>query len=262
MKITTFNVNSLRARMPHVIQFLQEEDVDVLLLQETKVEDAAFPAEPLEDLGYNVVFHGQKSYNGVAIVSKHPLEEVTRGLTHADDNAPILKDARYIEAFAGGVWVASVYVPNGEAVGHAKYQAKEIFFKALANHLKPHLERQDAFVLGGDFNVAPTDHDVYDPKKWSNRILCSDKEREWYRSVLFLGLEDPLDTATGDATNAFTWWDYRTRGFDQDNGLRIDHLLLSPQAADLFVKGHVSRNIRALERPSDHAPVTVTLSQP
>lgn len=272
MKIATFNVNSIRARIEHVLSFVKENDIDVLLLQETKVEDQAFPLDPLEDAGYNVACFGQKSYNGVAILSRFPLEEVRRGfvsqhtahhpsLPNTTSN-PIFQDARYIEAFTGGLFVASVYVPNGEEVGHAKYNAKLLFLDALTLHIKQRMRIYDHLVLGGDFNVAPTPYDVYDPKLWNDtRILCSTKERQAYRKLLFSGLYDPLAKVTTNAGhNAFTWWDYRSKGFDSNNGLRIDHLLLSPNAAENLQDAGVARDVRAVERPSDHAPVWATFA--
>lgn len=256
--IATWNVNSIRTRLPLAERWLKEATPDVVLLQETKVEDALFPLTPFEDLGYNVCVFGQKSYNGVAILSKSPIEDVTRGLPGWDEGAD---EARYVEAFTGGLRVASIYVPNGQDLDHPRFAVKGRFFDALNVHARALLKQEEAFVLGGDFNVAPFEADVYDPKLWSNRILCSDLERRWMRSLVNLGLYDPLQkSVTRAETNPFTWWDYRTRGFEDDRGLRIDHLLLSPQAANRLEGARVDRATRGWERPSDHAPVVVTLA--
>ena len=259
--IATWNVNSVRARLELVVRWLKMATPDVILLQETKVEDAQFPREPLEDLGFNVCTFGQKSYNGVAILSKSPIEDVTRGLPHWEEGA---SEARYIEAFTCGVRVASIYVPNGQDLDHPRFAVKGRFFEALHCHTKTLLTQDinacEAFILGGDFNVAPFESDVYDPAVWSNRILCSDPERRWMRSLVNLGLYDPLQASlTRAKTNPFTWWDYRTRGFGDDRGLRIDHLLLSPKAANRFEGAHVDKETRGWERPSDHAPVVCRL---
>jgi len=287
VQIVSWNVNSLRARCEHVTSFLKTYAPDVLLLQETKVIDALFPREVFEDLGYNVAVFGQKSYNGVAILSKRPLEEITYGLSCvAPKETPVryesvclkgqgeeaisslrsvdtvFSEARYIQAFTKGIWVASVYVPNGDSVGHEKYVAKLAFLKALKAHVQTQLLCEDVFVLGGDFNVAPSARDVYDPKIWNDaHILTSTLERQAYRELLHQKLIDPVafERPVSDHTS-FTWWDYRTRGFENERGLRIDHLLVSPEAYDLYEKTVVYSEERAKERPSDHAPVAVFLN--
>ena len=255
--IATWNVNSIRARLPLAERWLKEAAPDVALLQETKVEDDQFPREVFEDLGYNVCTFGQKSYNGVAILSKNTIEDVVRGLPGWDEGTD---EARYIEAFTGGLRVASIYIPNGQDLDHPRFAVKGRFFEALNAHTKRLLKQDEAFILGGDFNVAPFEADVYDPKLWSNRILCSDSERHWMRSLINLGLFDPLQkSVTAAETNPFTWWDYRTRGFEHDRGLRIDHLLLSPSAANRLQSARVDRATRGWERPSDHAPALCQL---
>lgn len=257
LSVVTWNVNSLRARLENVLRFLKKKMPDIVLLQETKVQDEAFPSDPLEDLGYNIVMFGQKSYNGVAILSRTPLEEIKKGLPTLGEG----QDARYLEAFTGGLRVASIYVPNGEAVGHTKFHNKERFFTALKDHLATSLRQEEPLIWGGDYNVAPTDTDVYDPKVWRERILCSTPERTWLRSLLTQGLVDPLDQAAeAGQCNPFTWWDYRTRGFDHDRGLRIDHLLLSPWTANRLQKAWVEKNVRGWDKPSDHAPVMLSLA--
>lgn len=255
--VATWNVNSLRARAQHVEKFLKEECVDILLLQETKVTDEDFPKELFEDLGYNIATQGQKSYNGVAIFSKFPLEDVQKTLPFLEEDL----GARYISCFTGNLYVTSLYVPNGESVGHAKFEQKRIFYQALSTHLKQSLKDDKTPLLwGGDFNIAPNHADVYDTKLWCDRILCSREERTWFRGLLAEGLYDPLDEATHPTDkNPYTWWDYRTRGFDTGKGLRIDHMLLNPVAADLLEKAWVASHVRGWERPSDHAPVLVRL---
>jgi len=251
MKIATWNVNSIRSRLAVLLDWLREERPDIVLLQETKVEDAHFPREPLEDLGYNLGMWGQKTYNGVAILSRFPLEDLSTSLS------PELQEARYIEAFTGGFRVASIYVPNGQEVGSPKYAVKEAFFKALQKRAQELLAYDEALILGGDYNVAPGDADVWDPQAWRERILCSTPERQWFRSLVYLGLTDALDHVPpdGDAKNPYTWWDYRQQGFARQHGLRIDHLLLSPLAADRLQNVQVGTFWRGVEKTSDHAPL-------
>ncbi len=247
IQVATWNVNSVRARLPHLLDWLSKRCPDIVLLQETKVEDHLFPTEPLEDRGYNVSCFGQKSYNGVAVLSKFPVEEVIRGLPALEPSS----EARYLEVVTGGLRVASVYVPNGREVGHEKYHFKHLFFKALQERVRELLTYEEVFILGGDYNVAPADTDVYDPDKWHERILCSTDERRWFRSLLHLGLKDPLAGTEG----LFTWWDYRNQGFNRNAGLRIDHLLLSAEAGDILSAISVDQEERGRERASDHAPV-------
>lgn len=255
MKIATWNINSIRARMEHLLNWLRETNPDVVLLQETKVTDDQFPSEPIEDLGYNLAFHGQKSYNGVAILSKSPIEDITMGLSgNGDDD-----QARYIEAVINNVRVASIYVPNGQEVGSEKFLYKLKFLDHLYDHVKHLLTYEEAFVLGGDYNIAFTDQDVYDPERRRERILCSTPEREALRKTLYLGLTDglramhPLGTPEGQ--ELYTWWDYRAGSWQNNQGFRIDHLLLSPQAADRLQAANVDRDVRGQDKASDHAPV-------
>lgn len=258
MKVAAWNVNSIRARLPLVLQWIQDAKPDILLLQETKVENAAFPYEPFEDLGFNLALYGQKSYHGVAIASRFPIEDIQRGLPTFSTGEGA-GEARYLEVFTGGMRMASVYAPNGESVGHAKYKIKEAFFAALSAHVDHLLSLDDMFLLGGDYNIAPTEADVYDAELWKDRILCSDDERKWWRRLIGQGLHDPLQkSVTRDTQNIFTWWDYRTNAFKNDRGLRIDHLLLSPRAAECLKHVDVAQNTRAWARPSDHAPVIGT----
>ncbi len=255
MKVATWNVNSIKARLPNVERWLREAAPDVVLLQETKVTDEAFPRQPLEDLGYNIAARGQKTYNGVAILSKQPIDVLADALPGdaADDQA------RYLEAFTGGLRVASLYVPNGNPVDSDKFPYKLDWLRRLATHVETLLASEDAVVLGGDYNVAPTDADVYDPAGWRDDALCRPESRAALRAATHLGLTDAI-AATRPGAGHYTWWDYRRAAFETDQGLRIDHLLLSPQAADRLRDAGIDRAPRAWEKASDHTPVWCELS--
>lgn len=246
----SWNINSIRVRLPSFLPWLKERGPDVVLLQETKVMDDQFPREEIENLNYNIATYGQKTYNGVAILSKYPIEDITRGIPGFEDD-----QARYIEAVVKGVRVASVYVPNGMEVGSDKYQYKLNFLKHLYTHTQELLTYDEAFLLGGDFNIAPADQDVYDPQEWYEKILCSTPEREGLRSLMYLGLTDALRALHPQEKDLYTWWDYRGGAWQNNEGLRIDHFLLSPQAADCLKEAFVDKDVRSLEKASDHAPV-------
>lgn len=256
MKIVTWNVNSVRARLPNVIEWIEETQPDVILLQEIKCQQDAFPYETFEDLGYNIAVHGQKTFNGVAILSKTPLEDITRGLpTFPED-----PQARYIEAVVstkdGAMRVASVYVPNGQAVGSDKFAYKMTFLENLRAHLNELLSYDEAIIIGGDYNIAPTDQDVHDPVAWHNEILCSPQERQKFQTLLNTGYHDGVRLMYDDNNpGPFSWWDYRSGAWQRNNGLRIDHLLLSSQAVDKLKGAGVDAPTRAKEKASDHAPV-------
>lgn len=246
----TWNINSIRVRLPFLLLWLKKARPDVILLQETKATDDHFPREELENLNYNIATYGQKTYNGVAILSKFPIEDVTRGIPGFDDD-----QARYLEAVINGKRVASVYVPNGMAVGSDKYHYKLNFLNHLYTHIKTLLNHDEAFLLGGDFNIAPHDQDVYDPQGWHEKILCSTPEREGFRSLIYLGLTDALRELHPQENDLYTWWDYQRGAWQNNEGLRIDHFLLSPQAADLLIEAFVDKEVRGHEKASDHAPV-------
>ncbi len=250
MKIVTWNVNSIRMRLPIVSQWLTDNQPDVVLLQELKCMNEAFPRQEIEDLGYNVATHGQKTFNGVAILSKKPLEDVVCGLpTFSDD-----EQARYIEAVTGSIRVASVYVPNGQEVGSDKYAYKLDFMGKLRQHMEQLLEFEEICVVGGDYNIAPTEMDVHHPEAWRDKILCSNQERSAFRSLLNLGYQDAI-RIFHQGIGPFSWWDYRSQGYANNEGLRIDHLLLSPMASDCVTDCNVDPLPRGLDKPSDHAPV-------
>lgn len=254
MKIATWNVNSIRARLDNAVAWLKETQPDIVLLQEIKCEESAFPREPLEDLGYNIAVSGQKTYNGVAILAKSPIEDVTRGLpTFGEDES-----SRYIEAVVGKMRVASVYVPNGAAVGTDKYEYKLAFLEKLRQHLASLLLYEEAAVIGGDYNIAPENQDVAQPEVWEGKVLCSLPERQQFQSLLHLGYYDAVRLHQ-QGPGPFSWWDYRSGGWERDNGLRIDHLLLSPLAVDRAQASGVDRAPRAKEKASDHAPVWCVL---
>lgn len=255
MKIATWNVNSVKARLEVALDALKELRADVVLLQELKCEDLAFPAEPFEDMGYNVCTHGQKTYNGVAILSKYPLEDIRRGLPGFED-----PQARYVEAFTGGLRVASVYVPNGQALDSEKFPYKMAFLEALFAHTQHLLSYEEPCVVGGDFNIAPFEADTYNQAYiQENHIHCSEKERAALRRFFYHSYTDALRAANPDVKDLYTWWDYRAASFQNNHGLRIDHLLLSPQATDKMLAAHVQIAPRAADKPSDHTPVWVDL---
>jgi exodeoxyribonuclease III len=254
MKIASWNINSIKVRLPLIEEWVRETQPDIILLQETKCQNESFPQEFIEDLGYNVALHGQKTFNGVAILSKFPLEDIVYNLPTFED-----PQARYIEAFTGGVRVASVYAPNGSMVGSEKYKYKLSFYKHLEAHLKTLLTFNEPLIVGGDYNVAPTDADVYDPKKWEGDVLVSAAERASFQAILDIGLFDavralyPEDRANKE--DWYTWWDYRQGSWRRNAGLRIDHLLLSHQAKERLKSVGIDRTLRSKERPSDHAPI-------
>lgn len=255
MKIITWNVNSIRSRLEHLLLVLKNERPDIVLLQELKALEDQVPCEEIETLGYNVAIWGQKTFNGVAILSKYLLEDIQRGIPGNDDDG----QARYIEAVTNGVRVASVYVPNGEAPGTDKYSYKLAFLDKLAAHAQTLLTYDEKLIIGGDYNVAPQDGDVHDPKAWHEKILCSTPEREHFRRLLYLGFTDALRALHPHDKDLFTWWDYRGGSWPANKGLRIDHLLLSPQAADVLESSEVNITPRGWEKASDHAPVTCEL---
>lgn len=253
MRIATWNVNSIRARAPRVQAWLAEVQPDVMLMQETKIEDAAFPVALFADLGYQVVFHGQKSYNGVAIAARAPLEDVATGV-----GDPAFHDqSRMIAATVGGLRVASVYVPNGQALGTDKFAYKLGWYAALRRWLDGH-DRARPLVLGGDWNVAPADLDVHDPVKWEGKIHASEPERQAFRELLAWGLTDAFRKVR-PGERAFSWWDYRGISFFKDHGLRIDHFLLDERAAARLEDCTIDREARKGHDASDHAPVIMTL---
>ena len=249
MRIATWNVNSLKVRLPHLVDWLARQQPDALCLQETKCEDAAFPAAAIEAAGYRWVHDGQKTYNGVAILARHELAGVSRGIPGFAD-----LQKRVIAADVNGVRVVCVYCPNGQAVGSEKYEYKLRWFEALAGWLRGELAAKPSLALLGDFNVAPEDRDVHDPEAWRGQVLCSDAERAALKAITDLGLADAFRLFE-QAEKSFSWWDYRMAGFRRNLGLRIDHILLSAPLAARCTACAIDVEPRKLERPSDHAPV-------
>ena len=254
MKIATWNVNSLNVRLPHVQDWLQQHSPDVLVLQELKLDQDKFPAAAIEMLGYHVVWSGQKTYNGVAIISKAPAQAVSTGLPSLPDDP----QKRVIAATVDGVRVINVYCVNGEAVGSEKFAYKETWFAALKQYVRQELAEHPRLVLLGDFNIAPADRDVYDPEKWHEKVLCSSMERNWLNYLLNLWLTDSLRHLYPDEV-MYTWWDYRMNMFQRKLGMRIDHILVSNPLLDSLESVMVDTVARAQERPSDHAPVMAVL---
>ncbi len=259
MKIATFNVNSINARLPRILDWFDRAKPDVAVLQEIKCVDEKFPALEFEDRGYNVEVHGQKTYNGVALLSKHPLDDVTKGLPGDKDD----DQARYIEALvmpdkAEPVRVGGLYLPNGNPAPGPKYDYKLKWMRRLKKHAQKLLENEEAFVLAGDYNVIPQAEDVYDPDAWAKDALFRPETRAAFREILNLGLTDAIRQADPKGVR-YTFWDYQRGAWEKDHGLRIDHLLLSPQAADRFKDAGIDRKERGKEKPSDHVPVWVEL---
>lgn len=254
MRIATWNVNSLNVRLPHVLQWLQQAAPDVLCLQELKLEDHKFPRAELEAAGYQVAFTGQKTYNGVAILSRQPLQDIQYNLPNLAD-----EQRRLVAATIGGIRVVCGYFPNGQALDSEKYPYKLGWLAALHDWLQTELQRYPALALLGDYNIAPADLDVHDPKAWEGQVLVSPPEREAWQRLLALGLTDAYRHLQPDTEKAFTWWDYRMNGFRRNLGLRIDHILLSaPLLANLH-SCDIDREPRSWERPSDHTPVWAEL---
>ena len=258
LTLATWNVNSLRARLPNLLAWLDKNPVDMLLLQELKCTEDHFPRLELEERGYNLAISGQKTFNGVAICSKYPLEDVSRSLPgDASDMA-----ARYIEAVVSlkdkALRVASVYVPNGQEAGSDKFAYKLAFLERLQSHWHQLLTYDEIAVLGGDFNVAPYPMDVYDPEKLDGSVCYHPEERTRMRALMHLGLMDAFRLKHPEARE-YSWWDYRSGGYQRGHGMRIDHLLLSPEAADHLTDAAIDERPRGEEKPSDHAPVTATL---
>ncbi len=254
MVVATWNVNSIRARLEHVLRYLDQRQPDVLCLQELKVQDPDFPREPFEERGLHLAVAGQKAYNGVAVVATQPVEDVRVGLPHLPDDHPLNAQRRLVAATVGGVRVISAYLPNGEAVGSDKYAYKLSFFAELGEHLARDHRPDDPLVLAGDFNVAPDDRDVYDPEGWAGRVLVSEAERRALEALRSFGFVDCL-RKHHDEPGVYTWWDYRGGAYWKNRGLRIDHLWATPPLADRCTDSGVDRSPRQWKRPSDHAPL-------
>ncbi|MEM9137349.1 MAG: exodeoxyribonuclease III [Cyanobacteria bacterium P01_F01_bin.42] len=269
MKITTWNVNSVRTRIEHVTHWLQDNPVDVLCLQETKVVDQDFPRSPFEDIDYKTYIFGQKSYNGVALISKSPLTEVQLGFTPVLDAAGLDTAAaqsfdeqkRVITALTpSGVRVINLYVPNGSSIGSEKYDYKMRWFEVLQTYVGQLLHQSSqGIVICGDFNIALEDRDIHDPAGRETHIMSSDREREVLRKLLSLGFSDAFRKFSTDSGH-YSWWDYRAASFRRNRGWRIDHHYITPDLYEAATACTIDKEPRKLEKPSDHTPVTLTLA--
>jgi len=256
VRIATFNVNSVKARLQNVLDWTDEAQPDVLCLQELKCETAAFPEAPFRERGYDCAVVGQKTYNGVALLSKRGIEgPVLERLPGEDEDA----QARYVEATVGDLRIASIYLPNGNPVATEKYAYKLRWMERLRAHVRTLLEGGGPFALAGDYNVIPEPDDVHDPAAWAEDALFRLETRRAFRSIVNLGLTDAL-RAVDPRPGLYSFWDYQARSWDRDAGIRIDHVLLSPGAADRLVAARIDRGPRGREKASDHTPVVVELA--
>ena len=255
MRIATWNVNSIKKRLPHVLAYLDEVKPDVLLLQEIKCVDADFPSLAIEGAGYRAIAHGQKAYNGVALIARAKIEDPLIGLPGGDADP----QSRYVEGTVDGVRVASIYLPNGNPVASEKFPYKLAWMERLTRHARGLLGREAPTVLAGDYNVAPTDRDLHAPEKHQDEALCRPESRAAFHALLNLGYIDAIRALHPDET-IYTYWDYMQNRWPLNHGWRIDHLLLSPQAADRLTAAGVDKGPRAKQDPSDHTPAWCELA--
>jgi exodeoxyribonuclease III len=260
MKIATWNINGVRARIENLLAWLKESAPDIVCLQEIKTVDEDFPRSEIEALGYHVETHGQKGFNGVALLSKASPLEVTRGLPGNDEDV----QSRYIEgvfALGGGVVrVGGLYLPNGNPLGTEKFPYKLAWMERLIAHARDRLALEEPFVLMGDYNVIPEPEDCFNPKAWEGDALFQPQSRQALRRLEALGLTDAVRAVT-DAAKTYTYWDYQAGAWQKNNGIRIDHVMLSAEAADRLVSVSVEKHVRAWEKPSDHVPVAVEIRE-
>lgn len=254
MKFATWNVNSLNVRLPHVLDWLRDNQPDVLCLQETKQEDSKFPYKALIEAGYESAHIGQKTYNGVAILSRHPLSNIQRNIPNFDDD-----QQRVVAASINGIRVVCAYIPNGQAVDSEKYQYKMRWLSAFNAWLKTELISHPQLMVLGDYNIAPEDRDCHNPAAWIGQVLVSPPERIAFQNLLDLGLHDSFRLFE-QAEKSFSWWDYRMMGFRRNFGMRIDHILVSNLLKSRCVSAHIDKLPRKLERPSDHTPVVLEIA--
>ena len=257
MKIASFNINGIKARLPALLDWLSEAQPDVAVLQEIKTVDEAFPREPIEDLGYIVETHGQKSFNGVAILSKLPLEDIQRGLPGDETD----EQARWIEASVVGkqaIRICGLYLPNGNPVPGPKYDYKLAWMDRQIAHAKNMLRQDMPFLMAGDYNIIPQPEDCANPAAWADDALYRLESRTKFRELCALGLTEAF-RARNAAPEQYTFWDYQAGAYNRNDGIRIDHFLLSPQAADLLTDCQVDAHVRGREKPSDHVPIWVEL---
>lgn len=253
IKLASWNVNSLKVRLEHVLNWMNSENIDVLALQETKLIDEHFPAAAFIDLGYHVVFAGQKTYNGVAVISRQPITEVVTDIPDLDD-----PQRRILAVTVAGIRLINLYVPNGSDLTSDKYQYKLNWLHKVTLFIESQIALYPRVAVVGDFNIAPDDRDVHDPAEWAGCILVSPPEREAFTGLINLGLYDSFRNFEQEE-QLFSWWDYRAAGFRRNRGLRIDHVLLNKELNELCRQSVIDKEPRKLERPSDHAPVWVEL---
>jgi exodeoxyribonuclease-3 len=259
VKIATWNINGIKARIDGLLAWLEEASPDIVCLQEIKSVDENFPSAPIEDLGYQVATHGQKAFNGVALLSKNPLEDVSCGLPgDADD-----EQARFIEAVVSGengiIRIAGAYMPNGNPVDSPKLDYKLAWMDRLQRWAEDRIELEEPLVIAGDYNIIPEPADAKRPDAWVGDALFLPESRQAYRQLIAAGLVDAIRSVSRDG-DVYTFWDYQAGAWQKNNGIRIDHLLLSPEAADCLVSAGIDRHVRAWEKPSDHVPVWIDLA--
>ena len=254
MKIASWNVNGVRARLDHVSDWLETNQPDVLALQETKVMDEMFPFDAFKPLGYQVSIYGQKSYNGVALLTKKTPTDIAKGVEGFKDD-----QTRVIAGVCGGVLIINVYVPNGQSVGSEKFDYKMNWLKDFYTHLQRLLKVHQKIVILGDFNIAPADADVHDPELWKDKVLCSDNERRWLNQILDLGFVDSFRLFEQEE-GLYSWWDYRAAAYRRKMGIRIDLILISDALKKECIKSYIDEAPRGQDRPSDHTPVLIELS--
>jgi exodeoxyribonuclease-3 len=254
MKIATWNVNSLRVRIGHVVEWLERERADVLALQETKTKDEDFPVDTFAELGYQIAFSGQPTYNGVALISRQPISDVRTDIESFED-----PQRRVLAATIDGIRIHNLYVPNGQSVESDKYQYKMRWLEALRRQVQHELDEYPNSILLGDFNIAPEDRDVHDPAAWAGKVLCSDPEREALQALTALGFQDVFRNFEQEESS-FSWWDYRAAAFRRNMGLRIDLILASGELKESCSSCRIDVEPRRLERPSDHTPVIAEFS--
>jgi len=258
MRLATWNVNSLTVRLPHVINWLKQNNIDVLCLQELKQDNDKFPENELKTLGYHSYFNGQKTYNGVAIISKSKLNNVRLDLANFPDDP----QKRFIAADYNfdnkNLTIISAYIPNGQSLDSEKFKYKIIWLKKFIDYLKLLQNKNRLITITGDFNIAPQDIDCHDPKSWNGKVLVSNEERQMFQKILNLGFFDAYRHVNPDSAE-YSWWDYRQAGFRRNLGMRIDHILLCNEFKDKITSSFIDQNPRKLERPSDHTPVVVEI---
>ncbi len=254
LKLASWNVNSLKIRLDQVLTWVESAAIDILAMQETKLVDVNFPKEIFTERGYQVIYAGQKSYNGVAIISRYPITDVVTDIPDLDD-----PQRRILIATIAGIRLINLYVPNGSELSSDKYHYKLMWLKKVSAYIKQQLDLYANVAVVGDFNIAPEDRDVHDPVEWEGSVLVSPPERQAFSDLLTMGLMDSFRHFFQEE-KIFTWWDYRAGSFRRNRGLRIDHLLLSKELMDLCKQSQIDKAPRKSERPSDHAPIWVELN--